>query len=103
MFECGLLFGETQRAVQQHGVGLIHGPQHRFNSVPAQLLQRGDPLMAIDDYVALCLLFRHHHDRRLLATLGERSEQMALPGRMVHAKMLPMPFELMKLQLHQTG
>ncbi len=69
----GLVFGQTQRAVQQHGRGLAHRPHYRFHRVPAQLLQRRDPLIAVDDHVAVRLAFgRHHHDGRLLAGLGQR-------------------------------
>lgn len=100
----GLVFGQAQRAVQQHRSGLAHRPRHRFHRVPAQLLQRRDPLIAIDDHVTVRLAFsRHHHDGRLLAGLGQRRQQSPLPCRMANPKVLPAPVELVKLQLHQTG
>ena len=65
----GLVFGQSQRAVQQHCRGLAHRPYHRFHRVPAQLLQRRDPLVAVDDHVTVRLAFgRYHHDGRLLPT-----------------------------------
>jgi len=69
----GLVFAQSQRAVQQHGRGLAHRPYHRFHRVPAQLFQSRDPLIAVDDHVTVRLTFgRHHHDRRLLARFRQR-------------------------------
>jgi hypothetical protein len=100
----GLVFGQSQRAVQQHGRGLAHGPDHSFHRVPTQLLQRRDPLVAVDDHVTVRLVFgRHHHDGCLLSTVGQRRQQPPLPRRMAHSQVLPTPVELMKLQLHPTG
>ncbi len=99
-----LVFAESQRAVQQHSSGLAHRPYHRFHRVPAQLLQRHDPFVAIDDHVTVRLAFgRHHHDGRLLAHFRQRRQQPPLPRRMPHSQVLPPPVELVKLQLHQTG
>ena len=64
--------------------------------------QRRDPLVAIDDHVAVRLAFcRHHHDGRLLAALRQRRQQPPLPRRMAHPQVLPTPVELVKLQLHR--
>ena len=99
----GLVFGQPQRAVQQHGRGFAHRPHHRFHRVPAQLLQRRDPLVAVDDHVTVRLAFgRHHHDGRLLAHFRQRRQQPTLPRRMPHPQVLPAPVELVKLQLHRT-
>jgi hypothetical protein len=43
----GLVFGQAQRTVQQHCRGFTHRPHHRFHRVPAQLLQRRDPLVPV--------------------------------------------------------
>jgi hypothetical protein len=100
----GLLFRQPQRAIQQHGRGLAHRPFHRFHRVPAQLLQRRDPLIAVDDHVTVRLTFgRHHHDGSLLPTVGQRRQKPPLPRRVAHSQVLPAPVELVKLQLHQTG
>ena len=100
----GLVFGQPQRAVQQHCRGLAHRPYHRFHRVPAQLLQRRDPLIAINDHETVRLAFgRYNHDGRLLAALGQRCQQPPLPRRMPDPQVLPTPVELVKLQLHQTG
>jgi hypothetical protein len=99
-----LVFGQTQRAIQQHGRRLAHWPHHRFHRVPAQLFQRRDPLIAIDDHVAVHLaVCPYDHDGRLLPTIGQRRQQPPLPRRMAHSQVLPAPVELVKLQLHQTG
>ncbi len=103
-FQRGLMFAQPQRAVQQHGRSLAHRPYHRFYRVPAQLRQRRDPLVAVNDHVTVRLAFgRHHHDGRLLPADGQRRQQPPLPRRMAHSKVLPTPVELVKLQLHQTG
>jgi hypothetical protein len=99
----GLVCAQPQRAVQQHGRRLTHRPHHRFHRVPAQLLQRRDPLVAVDDHVTLRRTFRRYdHDGRLLARVGQRRQQPPLPRRMAHAQVLPAPLQLVKLQLHQT-
>ena len=99
-----LVFAQPQRAVQQHGRDLTHGPYHRFHRVPAQLPQCRDPLIAVDDHVTVRLAFgRHHHDGRLLPTVGQRRQQPPLPPGMAHSQVLPAPVELVKFQLHQTG
>jgi hypothetical protein len=68
----GFLFAPSQRAIQQHGRGFAHRPHHRFHRVPPQLLQCRDPLIAIDDHVAVRLAFRrYHNDRRLLAAVRQ--------------------------------
>jgi hypothetical protein len=98
------MFGKAQRAVQQHGRGFAHRPHHYFHGVPPQLFQCRDPLIAIDDYVAVRLAFhRHHDDGHLLAAFRQRRQQPPLPSRMAHAQMLPAPVELMKLQLHRQA
>ncbi len=71
----GLVFAQPQRAVQQHGRGFAHRPYHSFHRVPAQLLQRCDPLIAVDDHVTIRrALRRYHHDGRLLPALGQRRQ-----------------------------
>jgi hypothetical protein len=97
----GLVFGQAQRAVQQHRGSLAHRPHHRFHRVPAQLLQSRDPLIAVDDYVTVCLAFRRYdHDGCLLPTVGQRRQQPPLPRRMAHSQVLPASIQLVKLQLH---
>jgi len=103
LFQRGLVFGQAQRAVQQHGFGLAHRPYHRCYRVPAQLLQRRDPLIPVDDHIAVRGAFGgHHHDGRLLPRFGQRGQQPPLPRRMAHSQVLPAPVELVKLQLHPT-
>ncbi len=102
LLQRGLVFGEAQRAVQHQSLGLAHRPDHRFHGVPAQLLERRQALVAIDDQVAVRLAFgRHHHDGRLLSRFSQRGQQPPLPSRRADPQMLPAPIELMKLQLHR--
>ena len=104
LFQRGLVFAQPQRAVQQHGRGLAHRPYHGFHRVPSQLLQGGDPLIAVNDHVTVCLAFRrHHHDGHLLSRVGQRGQQPPLPCRMANPKVLPTPVELVKLQLHRKA
>ncbi len=94
-------FGQAERAVQQQRFGLAHRPHGRFHRVAAQLLERGDALVAVDNQVTLRLIGNgDHHDRRLLARGGQRGQQPPLPARLADPQMLQAPVELVKLQLH---
>lgn len=98
------LLPQTQRTIQQYRRRFAHRPYHGLHRVPSQLLQRGDPLVTINDYVAVRLAFgRHHHDGRLLPAVGQRSQQPPLPPRVARPQVLPTPIELMKLQLHRQA
>jgi hypothetical protein len=56
---------------------------------------RRDPLVPVDDYAAVRLVFgRHHYEGRLLPALRQRRQQPPLPPRMTHAQMLPAALEL---------
>jgi hypothetical protein len=69
----GLMLGKTQRTLQQHGRGFAHRPNYRLHRVSPQLLQNRDPLIAINDDIAVRLAFRrHHYDGRLLPRCGQR-------------------------------
>jgi hypothetical protein len=93
-FQRGLVFGHAQRAIQQHCRRLAHRPYNRFHRVPAQLLQRRYPLIAVDDHVAVRLALGHdHYNGRLLPTVGQRRQQPPLPRRMPHPQVLPAPIE----------
>ncbi len=66
-FQRRLVFGPAQRTVQHQSFDLAHRPDHGIYRVPAQLLQRRDPLVAVDDQVTVNLVGdRHHHNRSLL-------------------------------------
>lgn len=71
LFERRLLFRQAQRALEQQRFGFAHRPHHRLDRVPAQSLERRDPLVAVDHQVSVRLLGGHHHDRRLLAHFGQ--------------------------------
>jgi hypothetical protein len=45
----------------------------------------------------------HHHDGRLLAGCGERSQKPPVPVEVAHTEMLPAPLQLVKLQSQDTG
>jgi hypothetical protein len=98
-----LVFGDAQRAVQQHGLRLAHRPHHCFHRVPAQLFQRRHSLIAVDDHVAVGMAFGcYHHDGRLLPTVSQGRQEPPLSCGMPDSQVLPSPVELVKLQLHQT-
>ena len=102
-FQRGLVFGKAQRAVQQYGGRLAHRPCHCFHRVPPQLLQRRDPLVAVNDHVAIRLAFhRDHHDGYLLPAVSQRGQQAAPALRVVHPQPLPAALQLVKLQLHRA-
>jgi hypothetical protein len=51
LFQRSFVLGETQRTFQQQSLGLAHRPDHRFHRVPAQLFERRDALVAVDDQI----------------------------------------------------
>jgi len=92
----------THRPVQKQSLHFAQRPDHRLHRVPAQLLECGDPLVAVDDQIMLRLLGSHHHDRRLLTAGRQRCQQPPMPFRPAHAKMLQTPLKLMEFQTHDT-
>jgi hypothetical protein len=50
-----LRFAHPQRPLQHQRVGLAHCPHHGLDRVAAQLLKRGDALVAVDDQIAVWL------------------------------------------------
>jgi hypothetical protein len=99
--QCRLPLAPAQRTIQHQCFGFRHRPDHRFHGVPAQLLEGGDALVTVNHQVAARLIGqRDYHNRRLLATGGQGSQQVPLPFGATHPQMLPAPVELMKLQLH---
>jgi hypothetical protein len=90
----------THRPVQKQGLDFAQRPDHRFDRVPAQLLKRGDPLIAVDHQVMLRLLGRDHHDRRLLAAGRQRRQQAPMTLRPAHPKVLKTPLKLVEFQPH---
>ncbi len=100
-FQCRIPFAPTQRTVHHQRFDFAHRPDHGLHRVPAQLLQRRDPLVAVDDKVTVNLVGdRHHHNRRLLPRTGQRRQQPPLPLRPANPQVPPAPIQLMKLKLH---
>ena len=97
------MFRPAQRPVQDQSFGFAHRPDHGLHRVPAQLLQRRDPLVAVDDQVTVNLVGDHHHNRCLLPRTGQRHQQPPLPIRPANPQMLPAPIQLMKLKLHRPA
>lgn len=72
LLERRLLLCQAQRSLQHQRFGLAHWPDHRVDRVPAQLPQSRDALEAVDDQIVVRLIGHgDHHDRRLLARLGQ--------------------------------
>ena len=90
----------THRPVQKQSLHFAQRPDHRLHRVPAQLLECGDPLVAVDDQIMLRLLGSHHHDRRLLTAGRQRCQQPTLPLRPAHAKVLQALLKLVQFQPH---
>lgn len=92
----------AQRSVQQQSFGFAHRPDGGLDRVPAQLLERRDALVAVNDQVAVARVRgQDDDDRRLLARLSQRGDQAPLPVRLADSEMRPSPVELVKLQLHR--
>lgn len=97
-----LQLGEAVRvaltAVQEQGVALVEVQERCPHRVRFQALEAAQTLETVDDQVRASLL--HHHDRRLLALLGQRGQQAALAIRAAQAQVFVAAVELMELQLH---
>lgn len=101
LLQRGFMLGATQRTVQQQGLGFAHRPDHGFHYVPAQLFERRDALVAVDDEIAAGVgRGEDHDDGYLLARLSQRRHQAPLPVRLTGSQVFPSPVELVKLQLH---
>jgi len=98
-FQSRCLLATAHRTIQQQSLRFTQRPEHRLDRVPAKLLQRGHPLVAIDHQIAIGLLGGHHDDRRLLPAGRQRRQQTAMPLRPMHPQVLQSPFKLVKFQM----
>ena len=96
------MIARTHRPVQKQSLHFAQRPDHRFDRIPAQLLERRDPLVAVDQQITVRLLGSNHHDRRLLTAGRQRRQQPPMPFRPAHAQVLKTPLKLMKFQPHDT-
>jgi len=88
--------------MQHQRLGLTQRPDQGLDRVSPQLLQRRQPLVAVDHQVTLRSLGHgHDDDRRLLPRGGQRGQQPPLALRPPHPQLLPAPLQLMKLQSHR--
>ncbi len=100
-FQSRLPFGHAHRTVQHHSLSRGHWPDHRCYRIPAQLLKRRDPFVAVDYQVPVRLVGDlHHNDRRLLPHCGQRNQQAALLIGPSNPQMLQPSIEFVKFQLH---
>lgn len=102
LFERRLRFGLAQRAVEDQGFRLVHRPHRGLDRVATQSPQGAHTLVAVDHHEAAPLARRHHHDRDLLAPLGQRAQQPSLLLRPPHPQCLVALVELVELQLQVT-
>jgi hypothetical protein len=83
LFQRAFLRAESQRPRQHQSFGFAHRPHCGFDRVPAELLQRGDALVAVDHQVTfMVVLGNDYYDRGLLAAVGQRCQQPALAERL---------------------
>jgi hypothetical protein len=99
-FQSCLVVARTHRPVQKQGLHFAQRPDHRFYRVPAQLLERRDSLIAVDDQISIRLLGLNHDDRRLLTAGRQRRQQPPLPLWPTHAKVLQTMLKLVQFQAH---
>ncbi len=102
LFERRLVIARTHRPVKKQSLHFAQRPDHGIHRVTTKLLERRDPLIAVDHQIFIRLLGRNHHDRRLLTAGRQRRQQPPLPFRPAHAKMLQAPLKLMEFQTHGT-
>lgn len=74
-FQGTLSFRPMQRAVQHQGLDFVQRPDHRFNRVPAELLESLDALVTVNDQVTIRRIgYADDHDRSLLPGSGQRRQ-----------------------------
>jgi hypothetical protein len=86
--------GKGKALILIHGFpqrfGFSHRPDRGLDGVPAQLPERGDAFVTVDYQITFVVVFGDHDDdRRLLAALSQRRQQMALVVRLANSQMLP--------------
>ncbi len=97
MFERRFRLAHAQRSFEHQRLGFAHLPHHGVHRVAAQLLERGDSLVAVDDQVAAAGF--DDDDGRLLAGFSQRCDQPPLACRMPHPEVFQTAVQLMKFQL----
>jgi len=101
LFERCFSFRCTRRPVQNQRFGFIHVPNRRAHRVPTETLQCSNPFVAVDDQESVWFVSQgNDHNRNLLASFGERSQQTPFAVRPAHPKPLVTQIELMKFQFH---
>lgn len=101
LLERRLMLAQAERAIQHQRLALAHRPDYGFHCVAPELLESRNALVPVDDQIAVRLIgHRHHHDRRLLAHLGQRGQQAPLALGTAHSQVLEAAVELVKLHVH---
>ena len=100
LFQRAFLRTQAHGSRQQQGVGFVHGPDDSVDRVAAELLERGDAFMAVDDQIAVVSL--DYDDGCLLSALSQRCQQVALAERVAGSQCRPAAVELVKLQVHEV-
>jgi hypothetical protein len=101
LFQRTVRLAHPQRALQHQRVGFAHLPHDRLDRVAAQLLERADALVPVDDQIAAARF--DDDDRRLLPAFSQRSDQPALARRMPYPEVFQAAVQLMKLQLRHRA
>lgn len=101
LFQSTFRLAHPQRPVQHQRVGFTHRPHDGLDRVAAQLLERSDALVTVDDQIAaICF---DDDDGRLLPAFSQRSDQPPLARRTPDPKTFQAAVQLMKLQSHRLG
>ena len=101
LLQGGLAFRCPQRLAQQERFGLVHLPHGCTHRVAAQPPQSRDPLVTVDNQVAVRLVpDSHDHNRYLLARCRKRCQKSSLPVGTSYPQMLKTKIKLVKLKIH---
>jgi hypothetical protein len=101
LFDRALRLAHPQRPLQRQRVGFAHLPHDGVDRVAAQLLDRGDALVTVDDQIAAERF--DDDDGSLLADLSQRSDQPALARRAPNPEVFQAAVQLVKLQSHRLA
>ena len=90
-----------QRTSQDQRLDFVQRPDHRFDGVPAELLEGRNALVTINDQITIRWIGdRNDDDGSLLSATGQRGQQLPLPLGRAHPQVFMAAVQLVKLQLH---
>ena len=93
-----------QRTIQHQCLDFVQRPDHRFDRVSAELLERRDALVTVNDQITIRLMGNSDDDdRSLLCRSSQRRQQLSLSLGMADPQVFMATVQLVKLQFHAVS